>query len=145
MATRYNRAKEQVEILPGGDWMSAKWRPAMGWMYMAVCIFDFIIFPILWTLIQAYDAQGVVTTEWDPLTLKGGGLFHVAMGAVLGVAAWSRGQEKITAMNQGYESSLPNAHPVQPFNQQHQPPATYNKTSPSGFGQPVPQNEDPAL
>lgn len=102
-----NKKAEAIEILPGGDWMSAKWRPAMGWMYMAVCIFDFIIFPILWTLIQAYDAQGAVTTEWDPLTLKGGGLFHVAMGAVLGVAAWSRGQEKITAMNHGYETSEP--------------------------------------
>ena len=29
------------------DWMQSKWRPAMGWMYMVVCIFDFIIFPIL--------------------------------------------------------------------------------------------------
>ena len=89
---------------PSNDWLSAKWRPMMGWMYMTVCIFDFIIFPILWTAIQAYDLKGVVTTEWEPLTLKGGGLFHAAMGAVLGVAAWSRGQEKITAMNQGIDS-----------------------------------------
>ena len=74
---------------------------------MAVCIFDFIIFPILWTAIQAYDKQGSVVTGWDPLTLKGGGLFHMAMGAVLGVAAWSRGQEKITAMNQGIDAPPP--------------------------------------
>jgi hypothetical protein len=71
---------------------------------MTVCIFDFIIFPILWTIIQAYDHQGAVTIEWEPLTLKGGGLFHAAMGAVLGVAAWSRGQEKITAMNHNLDS-----------------------------------------
>jgi len=32
---------------------------------------------------------------WQPLTLGGGGLYHLAMGAVLGIAAWSRGQEKI--------------------------------------------------
>jgi hypothetical protein len=86
-----------VGSLPSSDWMSAKWRPAMGWMYMAVCIFDFIVFPILWT-----GAQGVVhntLVQWDPITLKSGGFFHMAMGAVLGVAAWSRGQEKITAMN----------------------------------------------
>jgi len=25
------------------DWMNSKWRPAMGWMYMAVCIFDFVL------------------------------------------------------------------------------------------------------
>jgi hypothetical protein len=91
---------EEQAGLPSNDWLSAKWRPAMGWMYMIVCIFDFIIFPILWTAIQAYDRQGVISTEWEPLTLKGAGLFHMAMGAVLGVAAWSRGQEKITAMNQ---------------------------------------------
>jgi hypothetical protein len=29
------------------------------------------------------------------------------MGAVLGVAAWSRGQEKITAMNQGGYQNRP--------------------------------------
>ena len=101
-----SKQADSTEILPGGDWMSSKWRPAMGWMYMVVCIFDFIIFPILWTLIQAYDHQGMVTAEWDPLTLKGGGLFHVAMGAVLGVTAWSRGQEKITAMKQGYDTTI---------------------------------------
>ena len=26
------------------DWMNAKWRPMMGWLYMATCTFDFIIF-----------------------------------------------------------------------------------------------------
>lgn len=77
------------------DWMNTKWRPMMGWMYMTVCVFDFIIFPILWTIIQAYDQQGVVTTEWQPLTLMGGGLFHLAMGAVLGIAVYGRTQEKL--------------------------------------------------
>ena len=24
------------------DWMQKRWRPAMGWTYMAVCLFDFI-------------------------------------------------------------------------------------------------------
>lgn len=86
-----------VGSLPSADWMSAKWRPAMGWMYMGVCIFDFIIFPIFWAI-----AQGVVhntLVQWNPITLQSGGLFHMAMAGVLGVAAWSRGQEKITAMN----------------------------------------------
>ena len=77
------------------DWMNTQWRPMMGWMYMTVCVFDFIIFPILWSIIQSVDPQGSVTTPWVPLTLQGGGLFHVAMGAVLGVAAYGRTQEKI--------------------------------------------------
>ena len=29
------------------DWINKKWRPMMGWQYMIVCIFDFIIFPTL--------------------------------------------------------------------------------------------------
>lgn len=76
------------------DWMNTKWRPAMGWTYMGICILDMAIFPILWSLLQALD-KGVVSQQWNPLTLQGAGLFHLAMGAVLGIAAWSRGQEKI--------------------------------------------------
>jgi len=30
------------------DWMNSKWRPMMGWMYMMVCMCDFILFPVLW-------------------------------------------------------------------------------------------------
>jgi hypothetical protein len=76
------------------DWMNSKWRPAMGWMYMIICTFDFIIFPILWSMLQAAN-QGSVTIPWQPLTLQGAGLFHMAMGAIVGVTAWSRGQEKL--------------------------------------------------
>ena len=79
------------------SWMNRKWRPAMAWMYMVICILDFAIFPIGWSVLQAY-ADGIVTSQWDPLTLKGAGLFHMAMGAVLGIAAWSRGQEKIAGV-----------------------------------------------
>ena len=76
------------------DWMNRKWRPAMGWTYMFICILDFAVFPILWSIAQA-AYSGTISTQWDPITLKGAGLFHMAMGAILGIAAWSRGQEKI--------------------------------------------------
>lgn len=82
------------------DWMNRKWRPAMAWMYMAVCIADFLIFPLLWTAFKAHIGQPV--DAWDPLTLKGAGLFHMAMGAVLGIAAWSRGQEKLSYQRNDY-------------------------------------------
>lgn len=76
------------------DWINKRWRPAMGWMYMSVCIFDFILFPILWSILQA-STQGNVSTPWLPLSLQGAGLFHIAMGAVLGIAAYGRTKEKI--------------------------------------------------
>jgi len=81
------------------DWMNSKWRPAMGWIYMATCTADFILFPVLWSLLQAVLKQPV--TQWQPLTLQGAGLYHIAMGAVLGIAAMGRTQEKIAGANNG--------------------------------------------
>jgi hypothetical protein len=82
------------------DWMNSKWRPMMGWMYMVVCSFDFVLAPILWSLLQSLS-QGSVQTQWQPLTLQGAGLFHIAMGAVLGIAAYGRTQEKLGGANNG--------------------------------------------
>ncbi len=76
------------------DWINKKWRPVMGWVYMMTCTSDFVIFPVLWSLLQALS-HGQVTTQWQPLTLQGAGLYHIAMGAVLGIAAYGRTKEKI--------------------------------------------------
>lgn len=81
------------EVKKDEDWMQKKWRPAMGWMYMVVCFCDMVIFPVAWSILQAVLQQPV--TQWNPLTLQGAGLFHLAMGAVLGIAAWGRTQEKV--------------------------------------------------
>jgi uncharacterized membrane-anchored protein YitT (DUF2179 family) len=75
-------------------WINTKWRPSMGWTYMAVCIFDFIIAPIIWSMFQIAGG-GKVETQWQPLTLQGAGLFHMAMGAILGIAVYGRTQEKM--------------------------------------------------
>jgi hypothetical protein len=86
---------ETAPIKSKEDWMNNKWRPAMGWMYMVVCMTDFVLFPVLWSIIQAaYGGQ--VTSQWDPITLKGAGLFHLAMGAIIGVTAFGRTKEKIS-------------------------------------------------
>ena len=76
------------------DWINNKWRPVMGWMYMLVCTCDFVLFPILWSILQAVQG-GQVTNQWQQLSLQGAGLFHIAMGAVLGVAAYGRTKEKL--------------------------------------------------
>jgi hypothetical protein len=36
-------------------------------------------------------------TKWESLTLSNGGLIHLSFGAILGVYAFSRSQEKMTA------------------------------------------------
>ncbi len=82
------------------DWMNSKWRPAMGWTYMLTCVADFVLFPILWSLVQVIGG-GKVESQWMPITLQGAGLFHLAMGAVLGIAAYGRTQEKMSGANNG--------------------------------------------
>lgn len=76
------------------DFINKKWRPLMAFVYMITCSADFVIFPILWSLLQAFS-NGSVTAQWQPLTLQGAGLYHIAMGAVLGVAAYGRTREKL--------------------------------------------------
>ena len=82
------------------DWMNTKWRPMMGWSYMLTCIADFVIFPILWSVLQSIS-KGQVNVQWQPITLQGAGLYHIAMGAVLGIAAYGRTQEKLGGANNG--------------------------------------------
>jgi hypothetical protein len=87
------------------DWMNSKWRPMMGWLYMIVCAFDFVLFPIMYAAMTAIMFKGQLPagfpTQWQPLTLQGAGLFHIAMGAVLGIAALGRTQEKLAGANNG--------------------------------------------
>jgi hypothetical protein len=93
------------------DWMNTKWRPAMGWMYMGVCIFDFVLAPVLWATIQFWETQAAndAFRQWQPMTLQGAGLFHMAMGAVLGLAAWGRTQEKLNGTSSNNVPEVPAA------------------------------------
>jgi hypothetical protein len=88
--------KEEVKK-PDEDWMTKKWRPLMAMMYMACCLCDFALFPIMFTVVQFWETQAAndAFRQWVPITLQGGGLFHVAMGGVLGVTAYGRTQEKL--------------------------------------------------
>ena len=79
-------------------WIKHYWRPAIAWQYFAVCVFDFIIFP------AAY--MYFTNQAWDPITLKAGGFYHLSMAAIIGVAAWTRGQEKITRIMEGTEEII---------------------------------------
>ena len=79
-------------------WLKAYWRPCMGWLYMLICFMDFVGFPFLSMVLplttKVVAGQLVSYTAWTPITLTNGGIIHVSFGAILGVAAWSRTQEK---------------------------------------------------
>jgi hypothetical protein len=117
------------------DWMNSKWRPMMGWMYMLVCTMDMIIFPILWSLLQTFTHTQI--TQWNPLTLQGAGLFHIAMGAVLGIAAFGRTQEKLNGANNGGATTTPTTGFSSGFTTPSAPSTGFGAPT-GGFGSPAP-------
>ena len=132
------------------DWMNSKWRPAMGWMYMLVCTADFVFFPILWSLVQVLG-DGKVETQWSPITLQGAGLFHMAMGAILGIAAYGRTQEKL-GDKAGATLSVPaSTPPTSGFGSSAPTPAPATSSFGGGFGTTasgkkiVPEEQQPVL
>lgn len=99
------------------------WRPVAAYVYLLICFIDFAGMPIFMQVqnqgvnsaafaevrliedpavqMKALDKLDLGRNVWQPLTLEGGALFHLAFGAILGVAAWTRGGEKTAAINNG--------------------------------------------
>lgn len=129
MAKEIKEVKKKDE-----DWMTKKWRPMMAIMYMICCLMDFAIFPIMFTVVQFWETQAAndAFRQWVPITLQGGGLFHVAMGAVLGVSAYGRTQEKVAGAS-NVSTGLPTSGVATP---------TLSSTTPApqfgGFSSPTP-------
>jgi hypothetical protein len=79
-------------------WIKSYWRPAMGWLYMCICFTDFVVFPLMTMVLPIlFKRNGIVDNyqAWVSLTLSNGGIIHLAFGAILGVTAWCRSQEKL--------------------------------------------------
>jgi hypothetical protein len=131
MATQEEYEKMSAADKKKEDWMNSKWRPMMGWMYMLVCTMDMVVFPILWSLLQT--TTGTQLTQWNPLTLQGAGLFHIAMGAVLGIAAFGRTQEKLNGANNGGLAPV-----SQSVTTTFGAPSSGFSAAPGGFGAPSP-------
>jgi len=87
-----------VPIDAQASWFKRYWRPAIAWQYFAVCLFDFIIGPCALMVFFYYTGQEY--QAWHPLTAAAGGFYHVAMGAIIGVTAYGRSQEKLRGIEQ---------------------------------------------
>lgn len=105
------------------------WRPLAAYIYLAICLLDFGLMPIIYEMInhsitnasvvelalKFTDATAQIEAlhtlrqaqTWVPLTLQGNGMFHVAFGAILGVSAWTRGQEKAMMQASGMYGNQP--------------------------------------
>ncbi len=66
----------------------------MAWSYLVVCMFDFVLFPILLGWYSIYTKS--VYIAWTPLTLQGGSMYHLAMGAIVGVTSWAKTSERLS-------------------------------------------------
>jgi hypothetical protein len=115
-----SRKKDVFELEGGETWLNRTWRPAAAVVYLLICLFDFIVAPAFMGFKSATIAQMAASvkgldptiatalinarTPWEPLTLQGSGLFHVAFGAILGVAAWTRGAAQIEQVKQQGEN-----------------------------------------
>ena len=74
-------------------WLRKYWRAAAGWTYLFICVFDFVLAPVFFAVLPVWTH--VQYKEWTSLTLSNGGLMHISFGAILGVAAWTRGQNDL--------------------------------------------------
>lgn len=117
-ATNFEKVDRLKKIESSEPWYKKTWRPTMAFIYLLICLFDFVLAPTYIEMQNSKDQlteqlakinefdkfsesiqQEIVkslteTREWKPLTLQGGGLIHLAFGALLTGAAITRGLEK---------------------------------------------------
>ena len=74
------------------DLHKQQWTYLMGITYMAINVADFILFPIMYTIVQFWEVQAAndAFRQWVPLTLTNGGFVHIAFAAILGISAFNK-------------------------------------------------------
>jgi len=117
--------KQQTHLTTKAEhnkWYQSVWLPFAAATYIIICIFDFMIMPVyvaghnsrieqkVFSELEGKDVATFATTmaqtaqatrQWNPLTLLGGGMFHMAFGALLTGGAVTRGLAKKSEM-EGY-------------------------------------------
>ena len=100
-----------------------QWHLYAAWLYLIIVAFDFLLAPVVHTIILAYFHYKIV--QWQPITLQGGGIFHISMMAIIGISTFGKSQQLVEAIrnmpdysnNQGDSSN------------QNNQPYEYNATS----------------
>ena len=80
------------------DWYHTGWRSALGWSYVIICLFDFTIMPVLFNILEYWN-PGQQISAYQAITLQGSGLFHISMGAIVGLNSHGRTKEKIAEIS----------------------------------------------
>lgn len=102
------------------NWMMTHWKPASAFVYTLICFCDFVVFPSYAGLVRTDvltvaeairgmdpDVQRTLVTAatrgYQPYTLQGSGLFHLAFGALLTGAAIANGERGLFYTDKGAE------------------------------------------
>lgn len=117
-----NQSGSSVTVTTRRPSVWRSWHVFAAYFYLMICLFDFVLMPSYYEWAHKAASDQVVITEalkfsptaqvtvlqmlrqsdkWTPLTLGENGLFHVAFGAILGVSAFTRGNERIARVNNG--------------------------------------------
>lgn len=78
-------------------WFQSFYRPALGWVYVLICGYDFIVGPALFNILEFMNPDQQITA-YTAVTLQGSGLFHISMGTILGLTTHGRSKEKIASL-----------------------------------------------
>lgn len=130
-------------------WYQRMWLPVAAYVYILICVFDFMIMPIYVTahnsrienevfrelngkdalpladmIIKANQAQ----RQWNPLTLLGAGMFHISFGALLTGGAVTRGFAKKSEIEGYYKTQMTGYDPnMNGYNQMSFKPPMYQQ------------------
>lgn len=103
---------------------SNQWRNVAAYVYLFICIFDFVVMPTLTfffhtpptsliTLITQLSPANQADLikdfygPWSPLTENSGGLFHIVFLTLLGVISWQSGKLETEIAKTQMTASLP--------------------------------------
>ena len=109
------------------------WRTKLAKVYIVICLCDFVVFPVLWSIVQVYKG-GEVTNAWVPITMAGGGLLHLSFGAILGVSAHAKMKERVSYNETQLERDefdtsyrYPDVHPMERGHSDHYHPEEHHR------------------
>ena len=108
------------------SWYQKTWLPIAAFVYLGICAFDFVVMPVYTAahngqienrIVRTLEGKDALTfadsviranqasRQWNPLTLLGGGMFHLSFGALLAGGAVTRGFAK-TKEVEGYYKAI---------------------------------------
>lgn len=101
---------DPINLLDNKSFLFTFWKPLLGYSYIVIILFDFIIAPIL--MPELYHILGYPPSIWIPLTTSYGGVLHLSVAGILGATAWTHGMADVEAMrNMPDYSNIPTDQP----------------------------------